>query len=111
MIIGETQYLFYESYDRQVDQRYLLCRTLDSNATLSEVKVMEVLDSRRRARGDFDIQLSKDRSKIAIFTNPPYERNSTENSTTSLMPLSSVTLMSLYSRSRLLTMVMLGLLS
>ena len=59
VIIGETQYLFYESYDRQADQRYLLCRTLDSNATLSEVKVMEVLDSRRRARGDFDIQLSK----------------------------------------------------
>ena len=28
---------------------------------------MEVLDSRRRARGDFDIQLSKDRSKIAIL--------------------------------------------
>ena len=79
VIIGETQYLFYESYDRQADQRYLLCRTLDSNATLSEVKVMEVLDSRRRARGDFDIQLSKDRSKIAIFTNPPYQRNSTEN--------------------------------
>ena len=51
VIIGETQYLFYESYDRQADQRYLLCRTLDSNATLSEVKVMEVLDSRRRARG------------------------------------------------------------
>ncbi|MCH1535023.1 MAG: hypothetical protein L7S65_08735, partial [Schleiferiaceae bacterium] len=37
VIIEETQYLFYESYDRQADQRYLLCRTLDSNATLSEV--------------------------------------------------------------------------
>ena len=54
LIIKETQYLFYESYDRQADQRYLLCRTLDSNATLSEVKVVEVLDSRRRARGMAD---------------------------------------------------------
>src|SRR6056300_111172 len=79
LIIGDLQYLFYESYDKVQDSRYLLCRTLDEDANLSEVKVLEVLDSRFRNRGEFDVQLSKDRSKIAIFTNPPYERQKAEN--------------------------------
>jgi len=79
LIIGEVQYLFYESYDKVQDTRYLLCRTLDETANLSEAKVLEVLDSRSRFRGEFDVQLSKDRSKIAIFTNPPYDRKSAEN--------------------------------
>ena len=79
LIIGDLQYLFYESYDKVQDSRYLLCRTLDKDANLSEVKVLEVLDSRSRYRGEFDVQLSKDRSKIAIFTNPPYDRKSAEN--------------------------------
>src|SRR6056300_987535 len=79
LIIGDLQYLFYESYDKVQDSRYLLCRTLDKDANLSEVKVLEVLGSRSRYRGEFDVQLSKDRSKIAIFTNPPYDRKSAEN--------------------------------
>ena len=79
LIIGDLQYLFYESYDRTADIRYLLCRTLDAEANLGEIKVLEVLDSRFRNRGEFDVQLSKDRSKIAIFTNPPYERQKAEN--------------------------------
>ena len=79
LIIGDLQYLFYESYDKVQDTRYLLCRTLDETANLSEPKVLEVLDSRSRFRGEFDVQLSKDRSKIAIFTNPPYDRKSAEN--------------------------------
>ena len=79
LIIGDLQYLFYESYDRTADIRYLLCRTLDAEANLGEIKVLEVLDSRFRNRGEFDVQLSKDRSKIAIFTNPPYERQRAEN--------------------------------
>ena len=79
LIIGDLQYLFYESYDKAADVRYLLCRTLDAEANLGEIKVLEVLDSRFRNRGEFDVQLSKDRSKIAIFTNPPYERQKAEN--------------------------------
>ena len=79
LLIDNTTYLFYESFDRQSDTRYLLCRTLDSEANLSAPKVVETLDSRRRTRGDFAIQLSRDRSKIAIFTNPPYDRTNTEN--------------------------------
>ncbi len=79
LIIGDLQYLFYESYDRTADIRYLLCRTLDAEANLGEIKVIEVLDSRFRNRGEFAVQLSKDRSKIAIFTNPPYERQQAEN--------------------------------
>ena len=79
LIIGDLQYLFYESYDRTADIRYLLCRTLDAEANLGDIQVLEVLDSRFRNRGEFDVQLSKDRSKIAIFTNPPYERQKSEN--------------------------------
>ena len=69
--------MFYEA--TTADIRYLLCRTLDAQANLGEIKVIEVLDSRFRNRGEFAVQLSKDRSKIAIFTNPPYERQQAEN--------------------------------
>lgn len=78
-MIDDVQYVFYESYDRQRDTRYLLCRTMDTLANLSEPVVVEQFDSRRRARGSFEVQLSKDRSKFAVFTNPPFQRNEAEN--------------------------------
>ena len=78
-LIDNKQYMFYESYDSQQDTRNLIVRTLDTTALLSDPKLMETLDSRRRSKGDFKVKLSQDRSKIAIFTNPPYERNSSEN--------------------------------
>ncbi len=78
LMIDNVQYLFYESYDRAQDVRKLLCRTLDTNANLSEPKLVETLDSRRRSRGGFTIELSQDRTKIAIFTNPPFERKGAE---------------------------------
>ena len=79
LIVGNLQYLFYESYDRASDTRSLLCRTLDTNAVLSEPKLVETFDSRRRSQGGFAVKLSEDRTKIAIFTNPPYERKGSEN--------------------------------
>ncbi|MEY2962968.1 MAG: hypothetical protein RL754_229 [Bacteroidota bacterium] len=78
LMANDVQYLFFESYDRQSDTKSLLCRTLDSNASMSEPKLVEQLDSRRRRQGDFSVQLSKDRSKIAVFTNPPFKRNGSE---------------------------------
>ena len=74
-----VQYLFYESYDRQADTRNLLVRTLDTLANLSEPKLIETIDTRRRSQGDFAIKASQDRSKFAVFTNPPYERRGSEN--------------------------------
>lgn len=79
LMLEGVQYLFYESYDRQADTRNLLVRTLDTLANLSEPKLIETLDSRRRSQGDFAIKASQDRTKFAVFTNPPYERRGSEN--------------------------------
>ena len=79
LMLGGVQYLFYESYDRQSDTRNLLVRTLDTLANLSAPKLIETLDSKRRSQGDFTIKASQDRSKFAVFTNPPYERFGSEN--------------------------------
>lgn len=79
VIIENVQYLFYESYDRQRDVRNLLVRTLDTLALLSEPRLVETMDSRRRSQGEFAIKLSEDKSKIAIFTNPPFKIRGSEN--------------------------------
>ena len=79
LMLGGVQYLFYESYDRQSDTRNLLVRTLDTLANLSAPKLIETLDSKRRSQGDFTIKASQDRTKFAVFTNPPYERFGSEN--------------------------------
>lgn len=79
MIIDQVQYIFYESFDPQSDTRNLIVRTLDTLAQLSAPMLIETLDSRRRSQGEFSIRLSQDRSKFAVFTNPPFERRGSEN--------------------------------
>ena len=79
LLIEGVQFLFYESFDRQSGTRNLLVRTLDTLANLSEPVLIETLDSRRRSQGDFTIRASRDRTKFAVFTNPPFERKSNEN--------------------------------
>lgn len=74
-----VEYLFYQSYDPSQDERTLLVRTLDSLGNLSEPKVLERMESRRRGRGGFAVVFNRDRSKFGVFTNPPYERKQSEN--------------------------------
>ena len=79
LMLGDTQFLFYESYNPQTDEKYLLVRTLDTLANLSEPKLIETFDSRRRYDGDFIIRASHDGSKFAVFTAPPDKRGGSEN--------------------------------
>ena len=40
LMLGDIQFLFYESYHPQTDEKYLLVRTLDTLANLSEPKLI-----------------------------------------------------------------------
>lgn len=77
--VEDVQYIFYESYNNVEDTRTLLVRTLGSDAVMSEPKVLEQLESKRRSKGNFRVVFSKDKKTFGVFTNPPYERKSAEN--------------------------------
>ena len=78
-MLGDKQFLFYESYNPQTDEKYLLVRTLDTLANLSEPELIETFDSKRRYDGDFVIRVSQDGSKFVVFTAPPNQRSGSEN--------------------------------